>query len=342
MNMKVRIEPSGHEFEVEPDETILDAALRHGYVLPYSCRDGTCGTCKGRVVSGEVTYAGALPKALSKDEAQQGLALFCQALVRTDVVIRAEELSAVADLEVKTLPCRVTRMVRAADDVMVLYLKLPQNQRLRFLAGQYIDVLLRDGRRRSYSLANAPHDDEFLQIHLRHVPGGHFTDHVFNEMREKDLLRMRGPLGTFYLREDSQRPAILVAGGTGFAPAKSMIEHVIYSGSPRPVHLYWGARARADLYMDALARSWAAEHAHIRYTPVLSRPGADDAWDGRTGWVHEAVMKDYPDLSGHEVYAAGPPPMVDAIKASFPQRGLPIEYIYSDAFEYAGDGSSTG
>jgi CDP-4-dehydro-6-deoxyglucose reductase len=340
--VKVRIESSGNEFDVDDGESILDAALRHGYVLPYSCRDGACGTCKGKLISGEVVYPGRQPGALSDAERAGGLALFCQAIPRTDVVIQAEEVNAVADIEVKTLPCRVARMERVTHDVMVLYLKLPQQQRLQFLAGQYIDILLRDGRRRSFSLANAPHDDAFLQLHVRHVPDGYFTGYVFNRMQEKDLLRFRGPLGTFFLREDSDRPMILVAGGTGFAPIKGMVEHALHVGLKRPLHLYWGARARRDLYMDDLARSWAEDHALIRYAPVLSQPAADDRWEGLTGWVHEAVLADYPDLSGYEVYASGPPPMVDAVKASFVERGLPPERLFSDAFEYAGDGEGPG
>ncbi|MBI3576353.1 MAG: CDP-6-deoxy-delta-3,4-glucoseen reductase [Gammaproteobacteria bacterium] len=335
MTFKVRIEPSGHEFTVADQETILEGALRHGYTLPYSCRNGSCGACKGRLLAGDIDYGKYEDKALSAAERAAGLALFCQAVPRSDVVIEARELAAVAGITIKTLPARVMKMERAADDVMILSLKLPANQRLQFLAGQYLDILLKDGKRRSFSLANPPHEDEFLQLHIRRVPDGLFTTHVFTQMKQKDLLRLRGPMGTFFLREDSDRPVILIGGGTGFAPIKSMLEHAFARDISRPLHFYWGVRARRDLYMHALPQAWARTHANFRYTPVLSEPGAGDAWDGRTGWVHAAVLADYPDLSGHEVYASGPPPMIAAIKQAFFARGLTPERLFYDSFEFA-------
>lgn len=335
MTFKVRIEPSGHEFTVAEKETVLDAALRQGYTLPYSCRNGSCGTCKGKLRSGEVDYGVYEDKALSAAERAAGLALFCQAVPRSDLVIEAKELATVAGIVIKTLPARVVKMEKAADDVMILSLKLPANQRLQFLAGQYVDILLKDNQRRSFSLANPPHADEFLELHIRHVPNGLFTTHVFTRMKEKDLLRLRGPLGVFFLREESDLPAIFVAGGTGFAPIKGILEHAFARGIRRPLHLYWGVRAQRDLYMDALPRAWAREHANFRYTPVLSEPRAEERWDGRTGWVHDAVTADYPDLSGYEVYASGPPPMIEALKRTFFARGLSPERLYFDSFEFA-------
>ncbi len=335
MTFKVRIEPSGHEFTVAEKETVLDAALRQGYTLPYSCRNGSCGTCKGRLRSGEVDYGVYEEKALSAAERAAGLALFCQAVPHSDLVIEAKELATVAGIVIKTLPARVVKVERAADDVMILSLKLPANQRLQFLAGQYVDILLKDNQRRSFSLANPPHADEFLELHVRHVPNGLFTTHVFTQMKEKDLLRLRGPLGIFFLREESDRPAILVAGGTGFAPIKGILEHAFARGLRRPLHLYWGVRAQRDLYRDALPRAWAREHAHFKYTPVLSEPRPEEGWNGRTGWVHDAVIADYPDLSGHEVYASGPPPMIEAVKRTFFARGLAPDRLYFDSFELA-------
>ena len=330
----VRLEPSGHTFTVEPGETILAAALRQGHPLPYSCRNGSCGACKGRVLAGEIDYGVYEEKALSPAERAAGKALFCQALPLTDVVIEAREIAAAKDIVIKTLPCRVVNMERAAHDVMILSLKLPQTETFKFLAGQYIDILLRDGQRRSFSLANPPPYTDALQLHVRHVPGGTFTTHVFTAMKEKDLLRLRGPLGIFFLRE-SERPVILVAGGTGFAPIKSIVEDAIARGLTQPMHLYWGARARRDLYLNALAEGWARAHAHIRYTPVLSAPSADDTGSGRTGWVHEAVVADHPDLGGFDVYASGPPPMIEAARAAFFARGLPEDRLYYDSFEFA-------
>lgn len=335
MTFKVRIEPSGHEFTVAEKETVLEAALRHGYTLPYSCRNGSCGTCKGRLLAGEIDHGTYEDKALSAPERAAGLALFCQAVPRTDIVIEARELASVAGITIKTLPARVIKMERAADDVMILSLKLPANERLQFLAGQYVDILLKDGKRRSFSLANPPAADEFLQLHVRRVPNGLFTTHVFTQMKEKDLLRLRGPLGTFFLREDSNRPVILVGGGTGFAPIKGILEHAFACGVSRPLHFYWGVRARRDLYMHALPQTWAQTQANFRYTPVLSEPRPEDRWDGRTGWVHEAVVADYPDLSEYEVYASGPPPMIEAIKQVFFARGLAPERLFFDSFEFA-------
>jgi len=335
MTFKVRIEPSGHEFTVAEKETVLDAALRQGITLPYSCRNGSCGTCKGRLRAGEVDYGVYEDKALSAAERAAGFALFCQARPCTDLVVEAKELAAAAGIAIRTLPARVVKMEKAADDVMILSLKLPANQRLQFLAGQYLDILLKDNQRRSFSLANPPHADDTLQLHIRRVPNGLFTTHVFTQMKEKDLLRLRGPLGVFFLREESERPAILVAGGTGFAPMKSILEHAFARGVTRPLHLYWGVRARRDLYMDALPQAWVRTHAHFRYTPVLSEPRPEEVRDGRTGWVHDAVVADYPDLSDYEVYASGPPPMIEAIKQTFFARGLAPDRLFFDSFEFA-------
>jgi len=261
--------------------------------------------------------------------------VFCQAVPKSDLVIEIKEIGALKDLVVKILPCRVAKMERLASDVMRLLLKLPQTERLQFVAGQYIDILLRDGRRRSFSLANAPHDDAFLELHVRWIENGSFTTQVFTQMKEKDLLRLEGPLGSFFLREDSVRPVVLVAGGTGFAPMKAMVEHAIASGSKRNIVLYWGARNLESLYLHNLAESWAATHANIRFVPVLSEPKAEDHWQGRTGFVHQAVADDYADLSGFDVYASGPPAMVDAGRAAFFGRGLPEEQYFSDAFTFA-------
>lgn len=337
MSFKVRIEPSQHEFEVRQGESVLEAALREGLHLPYSCRNGACGTCKGKVLAGEVDPGTYEAKALSAGERAQGKVLFCQARPRSDLVIEAREIGAAKDIIIKIMPCRVARMEKLAHDVMGLWLKLPQAERMQFLAGQYIDIILRDGRRRGFSLANAPHNDELLELHIRHVPGGHFTGHVFNEMKEKALLRFEGPLGTFFLREDSDRPVILVAGGTGFAPMKGMLEHAFHVGIDRPIHLYWGARACRDLYMHDLAAAWAREHANFHYTPVLSDPLPGDECATRRGWVHEAVLEDHRELDGYDVYMSGPPPMVEAAKDAFLQRGLPADRLFYDSFEFASD-----
>jgi CDP-4-dehydro-6-deoxyglucose reductase len=336
MPYHVIIQPSGHEFQVAENESVLDAELREkGSVLPYGCRNGTCGSCMGTILSGEVSYPDGRPPALSEREQAEGKALLCQARPRSDLVIEAREIKAGQDIAVRTLPCRVERRELLAPDVMRLFLKLPNTERLQFLAGQYVDILLADGRRRGFSLANPPHADDFLELHVRHVPGGFFTGYVFERMKDKALLRFQGPLGTFFLREDSPRPILLIGGGTGFAPLKGMLEHAFHIGLDRPLHLYWGARARADLYLDELPRRWEEEYPNFRYTPVLSEPRPEDSWEGRTGWVHEAIAADYPDLSGYDVYMSGPPPMIDAAKPNFAARGLPAEQLFYDSFEFA-------
>lgn len=337
MTCKVRIVTSGHEFTVRDGESVLDAALRQGFALPYSCRGGTCGACKGKVVAGEVDYPQGTPPALSAVEQATGMALFCQARPRGELVIEVREPNAAADMQVKKLPARVAKKEFLAPDVVRLYLKLPAAERLQFLAGQYIDFILPDGRRRSFSLANAPHDDEFLELHLRHVEKGEFTEQVFERMKEKDMVRIEGPHGDFYLREDSPRPLIFVAGGTGFAPIKGIIEHAFAAAVSRPMAFYWGARAGVDLYLDTLPREWAQRHAHFTYTPVLSSPAEADQWRGRTGYVHEAVIADQPDLSGFDVYAAGPPAMVRAARDAFVAQGLPEAQFFSDPFDFAPD-----
>jgi CDP-4-dehydro-6-deoxyglucose reductase len=332
MPNQITIQPDGHTFTALDDETILDAALREGHVISYGCRNGACGTCKGAVLAGEIDYGIYQESALSAAEKRLGMALFCQAKPLGDVVIRCREVSGAKDIQIKTLPCRVQKMERVADDIMVLYLKLPASERLQFLAGQYIDILMKDGSRRSLSMANAPHDDEFLQLHLRNY-GGPFSQHVFSKMKERDILRFEGPLGTFFLRDDSNKPIILLASGTGFAPVKALIEHAFHAGNPRPMVLYWGARVRADLYMNELPERWAATHANFKYVPVLSEPLASDDWTGRTGLVHQAVMQDLPDMRGYQVYACGAPVVVESAQRDFTSRcGLPGEEFFSDAF----------
>ena len=330
---KVKVQPSGLEFDAGEGESVLAAALRHDLVLPYGCRNGACGSCKGRILDGRVDYGVHQKKALTDEEKAQGKALFCQARALSDLVIEARTVGAARGIEVKTLPCRMQKLERLADDVMVLHLKLPANERLQFLAGQYIEFLLKDGSRRSFSMGNAPHDDELIQLHVRHVRGGQFTDHVFGKMKERDILRFEGPLGTFFLREDSAKPIVFVASGTGFAPIKSIIEAAVRRGERRPMVLYWGARRPKDLYMDALARQWP-----IRYVPVVSEALCEDHWAGRTGFVHRAVMEDFPDLSRHQVYACGVPVMVDAAKRDFTREcRLPEDEFYADSFTTQAD-----
>ena len=341
MTHRITIGNTGHQFTANPGETILAAALREGLVLPYGCRDGACGSCKGKLIEGSIDYGRYSSKALTGTEREAGMALFCQALPLSDVIIEAREVRKAGDIQIRILPCRVQRIERPADDVVMLHLKLPANERLQFLAGQYLDILQKDGTRRSFSMANAPHDDELLQLHVRHVAGGAFTDHVFSKMKERDILRFEAPFGTFYLREDSTKPIVLVASGTGFAPIKSILESALAKGIARPMTLYWGGRRPRDLYLPDLPRKWAAEHAGFRFVPVISDALAEDGWQGRTGFVHRAVMEDFPDLSGYQVYACGVPVMVDAARHDFITLcRLPENEFFADSFTTAADRAS--
>ena len=335
MTYQVKIQPSGHSFTVTGQESVLDAALRQGIILPYGCRNGACGSCMGTVLEGQVSYAGDPPPALNTADVAAHRALFCQARAGSDLAIAVREVDAARDIKVKNLPCRVEKLEHLAHDVIRIYLKLPSTERLQFLAGQYIDVLIKDHEPRAFSIANAPHDDEFVELQIRYVEGGLFTDRVFHHMQEKTLLRIRGPLGTFFLREDTDRPVILIGGGTGFAPLKGILEHAFEISIDRPLQLFWGVRSRRDLYLDDLPARWIKEHANFRYTPVLSQPLAEDNWDGETGLVTDSVIAHYPDLSGHDVYMSGPPVMVEAGYDLFQQHGLDRSRFFSDAFAYA-------
>ncbi|MBE9559937.1 MAG: CDP-6-deoxy-delta-3,4-glucoseen reductase [Proteobacteria bacterium] len=337
MSFKIRVPDSGHEFLAEENETILEAALRQGVGLPYGCRNGACGKCAGEVVSGETSCDVDSLRATARKEYEAGKTLFCQACATSDLEIKVREITKSSDIEIKTLPCRVEKMQLLTHDVMKLLLKLPETERLQFMAGQYLEILLKDGKRRAFSIANAPHDDAFIELHIRHVPDGQFGDFVFDGLKEKALMRIEGPLGSYFLREDNDRPIILMGGGTGFAPLKGMLEHAFHIGMKRPIHLFCGARSKRDLYMDEMMKPWLEQHSNLKYTAVLSEPEEGDDWQGETGMVHESVIRHYPDLSGYDVYLSGPPPMVKAGMDLFYEKGLPESQIYSDSFEYSDD-----
>lgn len=336
MQFQISIQPGAQSFEASADQTVLEAALAAGLLLPYGCRDGACGTCKGRVLGGTFDHGKASDSALTEQERKDGFALLCQARPSSDLVIEVRTLGRVGDIASKKYPCRVLALEQVASDVMIFTVKLPANQSFRFRAGQYVDFLLAEGRRRSFSIASAPHQADTLEFHVRLIEGGLFTRHVFESMQPRDIMRIEAPLGSFFLREDSKRPIVLLAGGTGFAPIKSIVEHAIETDLERPMTLYWGARNRAGLYLDALARSWETALLDFRYIPVLSDAPATDDWQGRSGLVHRAVVDDLPDLSGHEVYACGAPPMIDAARSDLITHcRLPEDAFFADAFLFA-------
>jgi CDP-4-dehydro-6-deoxyglucose reductase len=339
---EVTIAGSGKTFRVREGENVLAAALRQGVMLPYSCKNGTCGSCKGLLKVGEVHYPFHPPLALETGDIAAGYALLCQAAPLADLVVQVKEIEAVRDIPVRKLPARVVEKTRLTDNVVRLRLRLPASQRLQFLAGQYVEVMLTGGKRRAFSIASCPSLESEIELHIRHVEGGDFTGYVFDELQERDILRFEGPQGNFFVRNDHpERPMILMGGGTGFAPLKSMIENLLEHGDPREIHLYWGARTAAELYLDELPQSWARTHAHIRYRRALSEQpaAADDAGkpDAFAGFVHDAVTVDHPDLSGFDVYMSGPPAMIEAAKKAFNRHGLPADRLFYDSFEFGLD-----
>lgn len=335
MTFTISLQPGGQQFSISADQTVLEAALAAGFVVPYGCRDGACGACKARVNHGTIEQGAISATALSAAERAEGMALLCKAHALSDLDISVRSLTRAGDLPIKKLPCRVQSIDFPAADVAVLKVKLPASEPFRFHAGQYIDFLLDGGRRRSFSIANAPLAADHLELHIRRIDGGSFTGHVFSAMKPRDILRFEGPLGSFGLGSGNG-PAILIAGGTGFAPIKSMVEDLIASGRQRPLTLYWGARTREGLYMDEVARGWEQSLPGFRYVPVLSEASPADGWTGRTGLVHHAVMADLTDLSGFEVYACGAPAMIDAARADLTgQCGLAPEAFFADAFTFA-------
>jgi len=347
---KVLVQPSGREFSARDEQTVLGAALGAGITLPHGCKNGACGSCKGKLLSGRVFHNPHLRVALSLAEEAQGLALFCCAHPQTDLVIEARVADALDGVVPRKMPARIEHIEWAAPDVAILTVKIPASEHLLYRAGQYVDFILPSGVRRSYSIASPPGIDGPLQFHIRHMPGGTFTDALFGlaapSVQERAIVRLEGPLGTFYLREDDTAPIVLLASGTGFAPIKAILETIFSKGinradpernrAARSVVLYWGARTRADLYLDALPRQWEQAQANFRYIPVLSEPDAN--WEGRTGFVHHAVMQDLPDLSAFQVYACGVPVMVQSAHRDFvAQCGLPEDQFYSDAFVTSAD-----
>lgn len=339
MTFQITVQPSGHHFDCEPDETVLGAAIRAGIGLPYGCKNGACGSCKGKVIAGSVVHGPHQQRALSEQEQGDGLALFCCATTAADLVIEAREVLGSSEYPVRKMPSRVARIEMVAPDVAVISLQLPANEALAYRAGQYIEFLLKDGKRRSYSMANAPSSlDSPLTLHVRYMAGGLFTEHVFNTMKERDILRFEGPHGSFFLREESDKPIVLLASGTGFAPVKALVEHLIHLKSTRPVSLYWGGRRPLDLYMNALCEQWAASLPNFRYVPVVSHALPEDHWSGRTGFVHVAVMHDLPDLSGHQVYACGAPIVVDSARRDYVEKcHLRADEFFADAFTSEAD-----
>lgn len=336
---RVTLLPFGQVLSVEQGETILDAALRAGLNLPHSCKGGHCSACRARILEGSVHYPLGRPLGLLEEEERAAQILLCQAhAASAEIVIEAREIKPpLPEIQVKSVPARIERLQRLAPDVMAVFLRLPAREQFNYVAGQYLDVMLPQNRRRSFSIANPPHDSDLIELHVRRVASGEFTQQLFSGMAEKTLLRIEGPLGQFWFREESPRPALLIGGGTGYAPLRAILRHLLERGDRRPLQFYWGAQSSVDLYEDAQCRAWSAQYPNLQYTPVLSNPAADQPWHGRQGWVHEAALQDHPNIHGFDVYTAGPPVMVEAIRHEFIARGLPADQLFFDSFDFAPD-----
>lgn len=341
MTYKVTLKGSGHSFECGPAQNVLAAGLEAGFMLPYNCRSGFCRTCKSKIVTGTISYADRpMTHYLSAEDHAEGYALLCQANPRSDLMVDADEIVGLENIAPRKTPCRIIAMERMAPDVMLVRLRLPLNENIRYFPGQHLIFDLGDGSKREYSMAGVcrPEGMTELELHIRHVPGGAFTDRLFNEMAVRELMRIEVPLGTFFLRPEGSSHVTMLATGTGFAPIKAMVEHAIATGeiARRACTLYWGGREEADLYLSALARRWAEEHPTFTFVPVLSRP--NDQWRGRVGYVQDRMIEDHPDLSGHDVYACGSPAMITAAAQRFEALGgqAPANF-YADEFLTAAD-----
>jgi NAD(P)H-flavin reductase/ferredoxin len=332
MSYEIRIDGTDVKFQAEPGQTVLDAASKHGIEIPYSCRKGACGNCKGRVIRGELTPGtggGGHEAGINAPDEH----LFCRAQPASDLLIAPRSWRHIDPNARKILTATVLRNQLAASDVSILHLRFPAGVRARFNAGQYLEVLAPDGRRRAFSMANAPHESDGVQLHIRHMPGGAFTSNVVPGLVKGDVLQIELPFGDFYLREDSDRPLLFIAGGTGFAPVKSMIDHIIRRGIQRPMTLFWGARDPSGLYATQIVEKWLKQRPSLRYEPVVSGPPDAAAWNGRRGRVHQAVLESFDSVEDYDVYACGAPGMVQSARTALEdQRGLPADRFFSDAF----------
>ncbi len=341
MSFQVSVQPSGRAFSVDKDETILAAGVRQGVGLPYGCKDGACGSCKCLKVSGDIQMSAYQSKALTDEELAKGMVLTCRATALSDVVLESRQVTSADAFPIRKMPVRIASMEKMSPDVMRITLQLPSTENMQYLAGQYVEFLLRDGSRRAYSIANAPHTiaagAPMVELHIRHMPGGKFTDHVFGAMKDKEIQRIEAPFGSFYLREDSDKPMVLLASGTGFAPIKALLQHMQHKNIQRPAKFYWGGRRPSDIYMNDWVTAQLALMPNLQFITVVSDALPEDNWSGRTGFVHAAVLQDIPDLSGHQVYACGAPVVIESAQRDYAAHGLPAEEFFADSFTSEAD-----
>jgi CDP-4-dehydro-6-deoxyglucose reductase, E3 len=339
---QISIEKSGRTFKCDSSTVLLQAGLGSGVALPYSCRSGVCSACRGQIRRGEVDYGLVNPRYLSEEDKARGYVLMCSARPLSDLVVAINEIDSLPVLPSAQMPVRVLKLEKLSDDVVALTLGLPANEPVNYKPGQYLNIALDEKTERSYSIANAPTTEGVrqLELHVRVIPGGVFSERLTSRLKVREMLKVKMPLGTFYLRENSSKPIVMVASGTGFAPIKAMIEYSINRIDPdataaglTPIYLYWGGRKKSDLYLYELCTEWAKKYEHIRFLPVLSEASTNCQWTGRTGFVHQAVMKDFPTMNEIVVYACGAPVMVEAAKHDFLKHcGLAEDAFYADSF----------
>ncbi len=336
MSYTIKIHNTDISFTSTAEQPVLDAAHQADVLISYGCKNGLCGSCEAIIKQGEVIYPDGLPRGLTTDEQKQGKTLLCKAIANSDLTIEARIDKPNNQPPVRILPVKIQQKTQLANDVMQLQLQLPSTEEpFEFLAGQWLNFVMKDGRKRAFSIANIPNIQKQIEIHIRHIEGGIFTDFVFNQLKTGDILKIEGPQGSFYYHDD-YRDIIMVAGGTGFAPLKGIIEFLQQQKNKPNIHLYWGAKSKKDLYMHKKVKHW-QQQGLIKYTPVLSKPLNDDNWKGKTGYVHEAIIKDYHSLKDNVIYMAGPPAMIKVAKPAFLKQQARNKNIYFDSFEYSND-----
>lgn len=333
MNYKIHIKPSGHTFAVKPGETVLAAALRQNYHFPHSCRNGMCGACKGQLIDGKVEYGDKAIYALTEKERESGLALFCSAKPLSDLIVYIEGVDGPEPVSVQTLTCLVSNYKQLTPTTWQIFLQ-PQEAKPQYQAGQYLEILHRDGSPKPFSIANAPNEQGSIELHVRHTPKNQYTAELIAEIQQQRPLRIKLPFGHCIYPKEPNVKTILLAGGTGFAPMKAILEVALNTELTQPIYLYWGARTLPELYWHEQLLAWAKQYPLFQYHPVLSDVTPSTDWQGKTGLVHEVVVADHPDLSEFQVYASGPPEMVYAALRLFQAHGLPKTYMYSDIFDY--------
>lgn len=325
----VTLPQSGRRIRVGESQTIPQAALDTGIAYPHSCRSGRCGACKSRLIAGHVELGRHSPFALGEDERAAGLILACRALPSDDVVVVEwldETFMAAPPI---TQDATVTSVDGMTHDILSIHLELADREAFRFAAGQYLTVTIPDAPPRDYSMASRP-DQKLVELHVRAVPGGHTSNRIHASLKPGDQIRVCGPTGSAYLREAHSGPIIAVAGGSGLAPIKSIIETALLIGMRQPIHFYFGARTERDLYLVDHFRALERSFPNFAFVPVLSQDAANQRFRG--GYVSDAIAEHDGDLSGAKAYVAGPPAMVDATQASLVMRGMPAADMHADVF----------